>query len=153
MFSKIMKTKDALKYPLVKDYDFFPEMGSRGGSGILLIPSGDSFISREYGFGELRLIPYLQKFFSNKESVSLGKLEHELDEEREISLSSRPIGDGEWFLEKVLKRLEKHELININKKGEIVFREPLEISQGKNYEKARVFSMTPRGPYFGLGFA
>ena len=146
-----MKLEIAEKYPLLKDYDFTLSMGGRSGSGILLVPKNDRYIGKNYGFGLLSLVPYLQEAFSEFGSIEVRDLISEMKEEGERSLIPNSILDKDFatgerrhsFLETTLRKFNKHGITRIDKReGSESFLFDLDIiSPGDNYSLVRVYDI------------
>ena len=140
-----MKAQEAQRFPLFKEFGFPLHFGAHGGQGILLIPQKNSevYFSKEYGFGELNLAPYLQVPFNQGKSITLRELMEELEDENEIRLASKPIGNERWFLASVINKFAKHGIINLDKR----LAEKYKISnydilsQGDAYNQTRVYKM------------
>ena len=143
-----MEAEEAQRFPLFKEYDFVLKIGSslNGGSGILLFPRGDLYVPKQYGFGELNLAPYIQEPFNEGKKITLKELITELKDESELSLSSNSLGSKEWFLQLVINRFAKNEIIKVDRRFSDKYKLSNEdiISKGQNYDLTRVFNMVSR---------
>tara|TARA_Y100000310_G_C20369638_1_gene662914 strand:- start:151 stop:594 length:444 start_codon:yes stop_codon:yes gene_type:complete len=141
-----MESTKAIKYPLLKDYEFGLVTGS--GRMVILVPDNsedsENYTPRQYGLGLIHLIPYLQTPFNNGESISISNLIQELKDENEFSLIPNELDmslNREPFLMKSLKRFQRHNIVDVVKS----FGNPDEINDldslraGVNYETTRVY--------------
>jgi len=142
-----MEVQKAEQYHLFKHYDFGIHFTGGGGTGILLIPKGNLYVPKNYGFGCLALAPYIQEPFNEDKKIEMGDLIRELEEENEIVLIpseiDRMLGRKEPFLHSILNRFRKHGIIKIEKKAGLESKIDIKdiISAGENYGKVRVFRM------------
>lgn len=98
----------AREYPLLKDYDF-TRLFYRAGCGLLFVPREQGFVSREYGFGELRLMPYLQNLFESNRQFRVSNLEELMI--KDDRLFSSIITHEIPFYNSVLKKLHRHGIV------------------------------------------
>ena len=143
-----MDGKEAEQYPLFKDYDFGEDLATvNGGTGYLLVPKREKYSIKGYGFGYLALASYIQDLLFDNEKVSLRELLEELKEEGELILSGEPIEEEQSFLERVIKRYEKHGIIKINRTidGTEFITEEDTISKGTNYDKVKIYKTEQNG--------
>lgn len=142
-----METKIAEQYPLLKEYDFAIHLTGSGGEGVLLIPRKEKYIAKNFGFGYLGLVPYLQEPFNERESITISDLIIELDEEGESSLVpsgiDRDLGREQPFLHKVINRFRKHGIAKLDKRAglENSIDHSDILSVGENYDRVRVYKM------------
>lgn len=141
-----MEAKIAEEYPLLNDYDFISKIGGKIGTGVLLIPKNQSYVSKVYGFGPLHLVPYLQEPFNDKQSIDVGDLIRELQEEGEFFICDfepNKIFEKSNILYSIINRFRKHGIITLEKKAGLENTiDPRDILiAGENYDKSRVLEL------------
>jgi hypothetical protein len=124
---------------LVSSFDFKDAIGRSGGSMVIQL---DEKKLRTYGFGELLLLPYLQRAFNRDEDLTVGLLRKRIGKSSILTDSlvddgRTPFYKGNPFYKQILKKLNRDEIIQLTLHAPMMNAET-GILEGQNYFRARV---------------
>ncbi|MFP4111500.1 MAG: hypothetical protein ACLFPQ_02265 [Candidatus Woesearchaeota archaeon] len=133
------------KYPTINVFNFRKsiENSVNGGRGLIIIPKGQKYIPKRFGYEELKLMPYLQELLETNETITVRRLKDILDEENENTLTNESFETPYYY--RILNKLITHDIIwHKKEKGpeNSIHLDDL-ITKGLNYDKAKVVSMIP----------
>jgi len=155
------------KFPLVKRYNFskYVESGRYdGGTGVLLVPSGERMALKEVRFEDLRWLKYLREPFRDNGRVTLAALLESERQGRILKMASMRGGESipsheiKFLFPKrkgLLRKINSffyYPIKNLSRVGLIKFGEGIELPRiktnnwvlkGDNYDSARVYRMNP----------
>ena len=146
-----MEKTEAEKFGLFRDYEFELHFGTPVEvKAVLLIPEEGGYKAKEFLEMELRLVPYLQKYFNNQKPIKVENLYDELREENNFLIHR--LSDGSTYLIQTLNRFLKYSIVS--KKADLESIAQIltssksigiedTIVKGENYDHTKVFNVFP----------